>query len=67
MSRLQNPETGTVVDVQGELELLYRSRGWAEHNARPSKAVKVAPEKPSENDADTEDDKPVTRRNTRRK
>lgn len=64
MSRLQNPDTGTVVDVQGELERLYRSRGWAEHNARPSKAVKVAPEKPSDDD-DT--DKQATRRNTRRK
>lgn len=64
MSRLQNPDTGTVVDVQGDLERLYRSRGWAEHNARPSKAVKVAPEKPSE---ETDAEKPATRRNTRRK
>lgn len=64
MARLSNPDAGTVIVVQGDLEQLYRARGWVEYDVRPSKAVKAAPEKPSDDD-DT--DKPVTRRNTRRK
>jgi len=63
MSRLVNPDTGTVVSVQGDLEARYRARGWAEHGSQPAK-VKATPDKPSDDD-DT--DKPVTRRNTRRK
>lgn len=63
MAFLVNPVTGTVVSVQGDLESRYRARGWAEHGSQPA-SVKAAPEKPSDDD-DT--DKPVTRRNTRRK
>lgn len=60
MTFLVNPDTGTVVSVQGNLEQRYRARGWAEPKGRP--AAKVAPEKPSED----KDEKPATRRNTRR-
>lgn len=60
MPFLVNPDTGTVVSVQGELEQRYRARGWAEPKGRP--AVKVAPAKPSGDVAE----KPTTRRNARR-
>jgi hypothetical protein len=30
MARLTNPETETVIRVEGELEDFYRSQGWVE-------------------------------------
>jgi len=45
MSRLVNPGTGTVVHVEGDLDALYRSRGWRDADA-PAEPVEVPPEKP---------------------
>lgn len=39
MARLTNPETGTVVTAEGDLEQSYRDQGWQD----------VAEEKPKQN------------------
>lgn len=62
MARLIDPVTGTVVNIEGDLEKLYRARGWVDPSGQLKKN-KATPEKPVEDDGN---DKPVTRRNTRR-
>lgn len=82
MTLLVNPATGTVVDVQGDLELRYRARGWAEPIAQSDN--EAIPEEPVveieaeteaektlavevEAEAETEiEEKPATRSNAKR-
>ena len=42
---LRHPGVGTVVECEGDLAALYRSRGWVDVNA-PAEPVEVQPEKP---------------------
>lgn len=63
LARLQNPVTGTVVSVEGDLEVRYRARGWPEPDAQAKEPL-VAPEEPA--DAPPSE-KPATRRTARRK
>lgn len=76
MTLLVNPATGTVVDVQGDLELRYRARGWAEPIAQSDN--EAIPEEPVvEIEAEVEEataieveseveEKPATRSNAKR-
>ena len=45
MSRLTNPATGAVVRIKGDLERMYRARGWVDADA-PAPVVEATPEKP---------------------
>lgn len=45
--KLIHPGTGTVVECEGDLANLYRSRGWRDADA-PVEPVKVPPEKPKQ-------------------
>jgi len=43
VARLTNPETGTVLHVEGDLEQQYRDQGWqevAEEKAKPKRSAK---------------------------
>lgn len=63
LARLQNPVTGTVVSVEGDLEERYRARGWSEPDTQTREPL-AAPEEPV--DAPPPE-KPATRRTARRK
>lgn len=68
MARLINPDTGGVVACEGDLADRYLSRGWALADGEAQHAVEAAPEEPPiKAEEPAEDDKPVTRRSTRRK
>jgi hypothetical protein len=45
MARLVNPDSGTVVGVEGDLEAHYRALGWADADAPARSTVAAAPEK----------------------
>ena len=67
--RLRNPGTGLVVSCEGDLAARYQSLGWVSADAEARPARKAAAEKPEvkQSEDSTEEDKPVTRRSTRRK
>lgn len=69
MTRLRNPGTGLVVSCEGDLAARYQAQGWVPADAVAQPAREAAPKKPATSTAEepADEDKPVTRRSTRRK
>ena len=64
---LRNPGTGLVVSCEGDLAARYQAQGWVSADAEAKPAPKAAAEKPDVKSTDEADNKPVTRRASRRK
>lgn len=64
---LRNPGTGLVVSCEGDLATRYQAQGWVPTDDGAKPAPKAAAEKPEAESADEADEKPVTRRSSRRK